>query len=438
MSRLPSLSEFGADNLEVYRRYLEVNSEVARAYVGSTGVDRWSGVSFAAGGDSGADVGRARGWDQRLLGRACGEWDRGMGVGERCGIGGCASGRGRWVWIRDGCDAPGDSGQVSKTAPAYSAVLGGVAGPVSSVVDVGTDRADSGGAAGVGDAADGGGVGVVSGIDAGPDAAVGTGASSSRTVSAVRGPNWDRNRKSRERRKAKARASRVGAESCQVRGLESVRDNRGDRGVSVHCASSALGAGQNSPSLSSDLVRDNQEGFWNSCSADVRQELIDSKARMHIAENERRTRKAREEVAYLDSPEAMLRKAMSMVNMAESCAKKKNDHKVAGWAETVATSYAESIAKSVPSSVPSYASVVSGSSATSVSVDGTKREKPQKREYTVLEHRKRINGAGSPAQMEAACDVLSAATNLPTADKARLMNFAAYRRQAICGPQVFA
>jgi len=242
----------------------------------------------------------------------------------------------------------------------------------------------------------------------------------------ARGPNWVRNRAVREKKKRSAQRASVSA-------------GAGVSGTEGGLAASPVGAGCSSRApVVPDLVRDNQEGFWNSCSLRLRQELVDSKARMHIAENVRRAKEAEERIRQMESPEALLRRAMAMVTVAEECAKKGNDSKVAGWAQTVATSYAESIARSAPSSVPSYASVVSGSSASSVSVDGTKRGKPQKQEYTVLEHRKRINGAGTPAQMEAACDVLAAATNLPTADKARLMNFAAYRRQAICGPQVFA
>jgi len=167
-----------------------------------------------------------------------------------------------------------------------------------------------------------------------------------RGVSASRGPNWVRNNKSRDkkRRAAGRRETALGSDS----------------GVDV------VGVGRG--------VEEEQKGFWRSCSQETRQKLIESKAAMHIAENERRARKARADVERMDSPTAILKTAMQSVKLARQCAESKGESAVAGWAETVATSHAESVARSAPSSVPSYASVVSG--ASSVSVDGTKRVKP--------------------------------------------------------------
>lgn len=177
-----------------------------------------------------------------------------------------------------------------------------------------------------------------SGVGAATDSAGDASGVSSDAVN-VRGRNYRRNKAKRARRRAAKLVEPVGRRPFKADGVE-------------------------------------PEGFWNSCSAEVRQQLIDSKAKMHIAENLRRETKAVEEVERMQSPEGLLGKAMSIINMAKEFADRKSDSKVAGWAETVATSYAESIAKSAPSSVPSYASVLSGSAATSVSVDGQKRQRP--------------------------------------------------------------
>jgi len=62
---------------------------------------------------------------------------------------------------------------------------------------------------------------------------------------------------------------------------------------------------------------------------------------------------------YLESPLAILATAMKAVRVAEKCATKQGNHRVAGWARTVADGYAESVARSAPSSVPSLDSVKS-------------------------------------------------------------------------------
>jgi len=96
------------------------------------------------------------------------------------------------------------------------------------------------------------------------------------------------------------------------------------------------------------------QGFWNSCSPAVRQELIDSKARMHVAQNEHRAQEAKERVDAMRSPIAIMKKAVALAEQASKIAKKEGDSKVMGWAQTVATSEAESLARSTPSSVPSF------------------------------------------------------------------------------------
>jgi len=148
----------------------------------------------------------------------------------------------------------------------------------------------------------------------------------------VRGPNWERNKKNRDaQRDRKGRRKLLG------------QDWRGGRAGVVDVDDK-------------QVCSDESKGFWNSCSPDVRQQLIDSKARMHIADNSRREKESLEKIDQLGSPEAILRRAMRFVGIAEECAKKENDTRVAGWAKTLATSYAESVARSVPSTLPSLES----------------------------------------------------------------------------------
>jgi len=105
-------------------------------------------------------------------------------------------------------------------------------------------------------------------------------------------------------------------------------------------------------------------GFWNSCSPEVRQQLIDSKAKMHIAENERRAQEDRKKVERMNSPEGLLMDAMRMIKTADEWAKRDTENKVVGWAKTVASDCAETIARSAPDSIKSYESFVASSAST--------------------------------------------------------------------------
>jgi len=108
---------------------------------------------------------------------------------------------------------------------------------------------------------------------------------------------------------------------------------------------------------SSGVVVQEQSGFWNSCSEGVRQELIDSKARMHILQNEQRAQEAKERISGMQSPIAIMKKVVALADQAEKIANKEGNAKVMSWAQTVATSEAESLARSAPSTVPSYDAV---------------------------------------------------------------------------------
>jgi len=154
-------------------------------------------------------------------------------------------------------------------------------------------------------------------------------------VSKGRGPNYARNQVARARKKEYK--SRVGRPS----GVKGVK-------AGESCASS---------------------GFWASCEEEIRKELIESKARMHIASN---NKKAAEDVRRLDhlrSPAQMLKDLMKIVELAGESAKQQNDSKVAGWAATVAQSYAESVARSASTSVESFDAFVAASGGSSTVVD---------------------------------------------------------------------
>jgi len=98
-------------------------------------------------------------------------------------------------------------------------------------------------------------------------------------------------------------------------------------------------------------------GFWKSCKPDTRARLIESKAEMHIAENKRRAMEENAKLERMNSPEAILANVLRVVKNSEEWAKRSSDSKVAGWAKTVATDFAETVARSAPSTVRSFDSV---------------------------------------------------------------------------------
>jgi len=198
---------------------------------------------------------------------------------------------------------------------------------------------------------DGGVAGVESARGCGGIGSVGVTASLLDGCVAGRGPNYERNRRNRELqrdRKKKRQAMGCDWRSGARCALESKKVAVRDVFFDSRCVESG-------PVVGSD-------GFWKSCSSGVRQELIDSKARMHIAENQRREREAKEKLAAMDSPAAMVAKVLDLVKMTEVAAKRANDSKVAGWAKTVAESHSEELARSAPSTMKSFESFVSDSS----------------------------------------------------------------------------
>jgi hypothetical protein len=138
----------------------------------------------------------------------------------------------------------------------------------------------------------------------------------------VRGPNWERNqvwKKARREQRARRRRSSVAAPAVAVE-------------VPVV---SAVEKEVKPPRWN--------RGYFSDMPDDVQKKLRETRAKLLIAENERKLREEEQRVKYLDSPMALVESAMRAVAMAEKAAKKVNDSKVMGWAQTVATSYAESI-----------------------------------------------------------------------------------------------
>jgi len=171
-----------------------------------------------------------------------------------------------------------------------------------------------------------------------------------------RGKHYKRNRAKREAVRRMRGSHRPDGESAEVVGNAAAVSVSGVRqkGFGVHV------------------------GQFADLPGDVQRRLKESRARALIAKNEREEREHRGRISDMDSPEAIFMKAMGLMEVAQKAAKSKNDSRVMGWVETVASSHAESLARSAPSSLPSYASVCAKSastSASSVSVDGTKRQR---------------------------------------------------------------
>jgi len=65
-----------------------------------------------------------------------------------------------------------------------------------------------------------------------------------------------------------------------------------------------------------------RRGYFSELSEDTQKRLRESRARMMIAENERKAKEAEEKLKHLESPLALLATAMRAMRVAEQCAKK--------------------------------------------------------------------------------------------------------------------
>jgi len=146
--------------------------------------------------------------------------------------------------------------------------------------------------------------------------------------------------------------------------------------------------------------QETRRGYFSELNEDTQRRLRESRARMMIAENERKAKEAEEKLKHLESPLALLATAMKAMRVAEQCAKKQGDQRVAGWARTVAESYAESVAKSAPSSVPSLESVKSTVSVSSADIKAARKAEYEKKKKDILESYEEME-VFSPAVLQA-------------------------------------
>jgi len=133
-----------------------------------------------------------------------------------------------------------------------------------------------------------------------------------------------------------------------------------------------------------DLQR---RGYFSDCSGDVQSRLRESRAKMLIAENEKKEAEAIERKRKMDSvtPEiALVTELIRVTRMANQLKKQTKDQRVGGWAETVADTLTRSTAESAPSSMPSLKSVEEGSSA--LKSDGVEGVFDQEREVRLAQY----------------------------------------------------
>lgn len=152
----------------------------------------------------------------------------------------------------------------------------------------------------------------------------------------VRGPKYMRNVRNRQRQ------LRNKAKKRQIEESVSWRSSSDEKGGTIN---------------TDNIINQKDVGFWNSCSEDVRKELVDSKAKMHIAENLRKEKEAMAKIREFESPVGLLNHALKFIKAAEECEKKTETSRVAGWAAAVAQSYTDKVTGSQPSSKPSLRTV---------------------------------------------------------------------------------
>lgn len=163
-------------------------------------------------------------------------------------------------------------------------------------------------------------------------AGVGLGAGPAKGV-LPRGPNYERNRENRERK-------RIAKKERRAQGIMS-SDWR---------------------SAKAQVAGEYRSGYFSKCPPDVQDELRSSRAKMLIAKNKKDMIEYEKRSKQLNSSEEVVRAVLSTIRLGEQLRAVK-DEKVGGWAETVADSVVKSAVESVPSSIPSLESVGYGKSA---------------------------------------------------------------------------
>jgi len=163
-----------------------------------------------------------------------------------------------------------------------------------------------------------------------------------------RGPNFERNKANRDRKKLK----KTGVESVVsgVLGSDGLDVPEWRRKSKVLTVASSSGE---------------KKGFFSECDDDVRRQLRDSRALALVAKNKLEAYKAERELKKVSSVSAEMELVQEMIKVTRLATQlKKNtaDAQIGGWAATVADSLTKSVAEKAPSSVPSLESVGLGSS----------------------------------------------------------------------------
>jgi len=195
------------------------------------------------------------------------------------------------------------------------------------------------------------------------------------------GKNLERNRLNRKRQKYRKlrKQAAAGKQSgvCNVAALD--RENW--RQVS----------GDNSASqVKETLISNSSRGYFSDLSVDVQRKLKESRAKMLIAENEKKEMHARDCLARNVGPEALIRELVRVSALAVQVKKQTADMKIGGWAETVSEFVAKSVADSAPSSVPSLEDVGYGESSlkSSCGYDGAAE---LARSIRIVEYKKKMS-----------------------------------------------
>jgi len=134
-----------------------------------------------------------------------------------------------------------------------------------------------------------------------------------------------------------------------------------------------------------DVVRVGREGFFSGCSQETQEKLRESRARLLVAENERRVVEEEQKLKRMQSVEGVVHELIRVSAMAEKLRKQTSDSKIGGWAETVVEAMEKNVASLAPSSVPSLESVGYGKSALRSS-DGVESEESLDRALRVAEY----------------------------------------------------
>jgi len=117
-------------------------------------------------------------------------------------------------------------------------------------------------------------------------------------------------------------------------------------------------------------------GFFSSCDVGVQDELRETRAKLLVLQNKRRIVEEERKLAQLQSPMQYLADVVTELKRAEQYKKSGSGSGVAGWVAALSDGYAESLAKSAPVSMRSYESVVS---------EGLMKERKKKLDFSVVE-----------------------------------------------------